>query len=183
MLPHHRPNRLQSLPVVVSGVWMLFLSMSKVFQMCNQDMRGGNAATAHYEQVSTGDTGHAESVRIRFNPKQITYQQLLQVFFNAAHDPTELNRQGPDDGNQYRSVIFYTTIEQQKIAQSYIKALTASHKFSSPIVTQIVPLQQFYPAEKYHQNYCAIHPDNPYIIINDMPKLKRLCNQFPALYQ
>jgi len=144
---------------------------------------GGNAATAHYEQVSTGDTGHAESVRIRFNPKQITYQQLLQVFFNAAHDPTELNRQGPDDGNQYRSVIFYTTIEQQKIAQSYIKALTASHKFSSPIVTQIVPLQQFYPAEKYHQNYCAIHPDNPYIIINDMPELKRLRNQFPALYQ
>ena len=144
---------------------------------------GGNAATAHYEQVSTGDTGHAESVRIRFNPKQITYQQLLQVFFNAAHDPTELNRQGPDDGNQYRSVIFYTTIEQQKIALSYIKALTASHKFDSPIVTQIVPLQQFYPAEQYHQNYCAIHSDNPYIIINDMPKLKRLRNQLPALYQ
>ncbi len=144
---------------------------------------GGNAATAHYEQVSTGETGHAESVRVRFNPNQITYQQLLQVFFNVAHDPTQLNRQGPDEGNQYRSVVFYTTIEQQKIAQSYIKTLTASHKFDFPIVTQIVPLQQFFPAEKYHQNYCAIHPADPYIIIHDMPKLKRLRNQFPALYQ
>ncbi len=144
---------------------------------------GGKAATAHYEQVSTGNTGHAESVRVRFNPNQITYQQLLQVFFTVAHDPTELNRQGPDEGNQYRSVVFYTTVEQEKIAQSSIKALTASHKFASPIVTQIVPLQQFYPAEKYHQNYCAIHPDDSYIIINDMPKLKRLRNQFPALYQ
>ena len=144
---------------------------------------GGKAATAHYEQVSNGNTGHAESVRVRFNPNQVTYQQLLQVFFYVAHDPTQLNRQGPDDGNQYRSVIFFTTIEQQQIAQSYIKTLTASHKFDSPIVTQIVPLQQFYPAEKYHQNYCAIHPADPYIIINDMPKLKRLRNQFPALYQ
>ncbi len=144
---------------------------------------GGKAATAHYEQVSNGNTGHAESVMVRFNPNQITYQQLLQVFFTVAHDPTEINRQGPDDGNQYRSVIFYTTIEQQNIAQSYIKALTASHKFDSPIVTQIVPLQQFYPAEKYHQDYCAMHPDNTYIIINDMPKLKRLRNQLPALYQ
>ena len=143
---------------------------------------GGKAATAHYEQVSNGNTGHAESVMVRFNPNQITYQQLLQVFFTVAHDPTEINRQGPDDGNQYRSVIFYTTIEQQNIAQSYIKALTASHKFDSPIVTQIVPLQQFYPAEKYHQDYCAMHPDNTYII-NDMPKLKRLRNQLPALYQ
>ena len=144
---------------------------------------GGKAATAHYEQVSNGNTGHAESVRVRFNPNQITYQQLLQMFFTVAHDPTELNRQGPDEGNQYRSMIFYTTPEQQKIAQSYIKVLTASHKFASPIVTQIVPLQQFYPAERYHQNYCAIHPDNPYIMINDMPKLKRLRNKFPALYQ
>ncbi len=144
---------------------------------------GGKAATAHYEQVSNGNTGHAESVMVRFNPNKITYQQLLYVFFNVAHDPTQLNRQGPDDGNQYRSVIFYTTNEQQKIAQSYIKALTASHKFDSPVVTQIVPLQQFYPAEKYHQNYLALHPTDPYIIINDMPKLKRLRNQFPAIYQ
>ncbi len=144
---------------------------------------GGKAATAHYEQVSNGNTGHAESVMVRFNPTKITYQQLLHVFFNVAHDPTQLNRQGPDDGNQYRSVIFYTTNEQQQIAQSYIKALTASHKFDSPVVTQIVLLQQFYPAEKYHQNYLALHPADPYIIINDMPKLKRLRNQFPALYQ
>ena len=144
---------------------------------------GGKAATAHYEQVSNGNNGHAESVRVRFNPNQVTYQQLLHVFFTVAHDPTQLNRQGPDEGNQYRSVIFYTTIEQQNIAQAYIKALTASHKFDSPIVTQIVPFQQFYPAEKYHQNYLVFHPVDPYIIINDMPKLKRLRNQFPALNQ
>jgi peptide-methionine (S)-S-oxide reductase len=144
---------------------------------------GGKAATAHYEQVSNGNTGHAESVRVRFNPNQVTYQQLLQVFFNVAHNPTELNRQGPDEGNQYRSVIFYTTIEQQKMAQSYINTLTASHKFDSTIVTQILPLLQFYPAEKYHQNYLALHPVDPYIIINDMPKLKQLRKQFPALYQ
>jgi peptide-methionine (S)-S-oxide reductase len=144
---------------------------------------GGKAATANYEQVSNGNTGHAESVKIRFNPNQVTYQQLLQVFFYVAHNPTELNRQGPDDGNQYRSVIFYTTIEQQKTAQSYVNTLTASHKFDAPIVTQILPLQQFYPAEKYHQNYLALHPSEPYIVINDMPKLKRLRNLFPALYQ
>ncbi|MCX6178870.1 MAG: peptide-methionine (S)-S-oxide reductase MsrA [Chlorobiales bacterium] len=143
---------------------------------------GGNASTAHYEQVSNGNTGHAESVQIRFNPEKITYQQLLQVFFSVAHDPTQLNRQGPDEGNQYRSVIFYTSREQQKIAQSYIRQLTSSHTYSSPIVTQIVPLQKFYTAENYHQNYLALHPDQPYIIINDMPKLAKLRSRFPALY-
>lgn len=144
---------------------------------------GGNAATAHYEQVSNGDTGHAESVRVRFNPAQVSYQQLLQVFFTVAHDPTQLNRQGPDYGSQYRSVIFYTDAEQQKIAQGYIQQLTAAHTFAAPIVTQVAPLQQFYPAEAYHQNYLALHPYQPYIVINDMPKIKQLRSQFPTLYQ
>ena len=144
---------------------------------------GGNAATAHYEQVSDGDTGHAESVRVRFNPAQVSFQQLLQVFFSVAHDPTELNRQGPDVGSQYRSVIFYTSTEQQKIAQSYIQQLTATRTFSSAIVTQIVPLAQFYPAEDYHQNFLALHPNKPYIVINDLPKLEQLRKKFPALYQ
>ena len=144
---------------------------------------GGNAATAHYEQVSNGDTGHAESVRVRFNPAQISYQQLLQVFFSVAHDPTQLNRQGPDTGSQYRSAIFFTSTEQQKFALSYIQQLTAAHTFSAPIVTQVVPLQQFYPAEEHHQNYLALHPYQPYIVFNDKPKLEQLRKQFPALYQ
>jgi peptide-methionine (S)-S-oxide reductase len=144
---------------------------------------GGAAATAHYEQVSDGNTGHAESVRVRFNPQQISYQQLLQVFFSVAHDPTELNRQGPDSGSQYRSAIFYTSTEQQKVAQNYIQQLTVARTYSAPIVTQVVPLQQFYPAEAHHQNYLALHPYQPYIMFNDMPKLEQLRKQFPALYQ
>jgi peptide-methionine (S)-S-oxide reductase len=143
---------------------------------------GGSAATAHYEMVSTGDTGHAESVRVRFDPAQVSYQQLLQVFFSVAHDPTQFNRQGPDVGSQYRSVIFYADAAQQKAAQDYIRQLTAAHTYSSPIVTQVVPLQQFYPAEEHHQNYLALHPYQPYIVINDMPKLDRLHGEFPALY-
>ena len=144
---------------------------------------GGNAATAHYGQVSNGDTGHAEAVRVRFDPAQISYRQLLQVFFSVAHDPTQLNRHGPDTGSQYRSAIFYTGAEQQEIAQSYIRQLTAAHSFAAPIVTQVVPLQQFYPAEEYHQNYLALHPYQPYIVLYDMPKLEQLRKQFPALYQ
>jgi peptide-methionine (S)-S-oxide reductase len=144
---------------------------------------GGSAASANYERVSEGNTGHAESVRVRFDPARVSYQQLLQVFFSVAHDPTELNRQGPDIGSQYRSAIFYTSAEQQQIAQSYIRQLTAKRIFSAPIVTQVVPLQQFYPAEDYHQNYLALHPYQPYIVFNDMPKLEQLRKQFPALYQ
>lgn len=144
---------------------------------------GGSAATAHYKQVGKGDTGHAESVRIHFNPAQVSYQQLLQIFFSVAHDPTQLNRQGPDVGSQYRSVVFYTSTEQQKQAQSYIEQLTAARTFSAPIVTQAVPLEEFYPAEDYHQNYLALHPKQPYIVFNDMPRLERLHRQFPALYQ
>ncbi len=144
---------------------------------------GGNAATAHYEQVSEGSTGHAESVRVRFDPAMVSYQQLLQVFFSVAHDPTQLNRQGPDVGSQYRSAIFYTSTEQQKVAQDFILKLTAARAFSAPIVTQVVPLQQFYPAEDYHQNFLALHPNKPYIVINDLPKVEHLRKRFPALYQ
>ena len=144
---------------------------------------GGSASTAHYEMVSEGNTGHAESVRVRFDPARVSYQQLLQVFFSVAHDPTQLNRQGPDAGSQYRSVIFYANAEQQQIAQSYIRQLTAAHTYAAPIVTQVVPLQQFYPAEEHHQNYLALHPYQPYIVFNDMPKLEHLRKQFPALYQ
>jgi peptide-methionine (S)-S-oxide reductase len=144
---------------------------------------GGNADTAHYEEVSGGHTGHAESVRVRFDPAKVSYEQLLQVFFSVAHNPTELNRQGPDTGTQYRSAIFYTSADQQKVAQSYIQKLTAAKTFSSPIVTQLTPLQQFYPAEDYHQNYLALHPYQPYIVFNDMPKLGQLKKQFPGLYQ
>jgi len=144
---------------------------------------GGAAATAHYEMVSEGTTGHAESVRVRFDPAKVSYQQLLEVFFSVAHDPTQLNRQGPDSGSQYRSAIFYTSPEQQKIAQSFIQQLTAARTFSDPIVTQVVPLQQFYPAEEHHQNYLALHPYQPYIVFNDMPKLNQLREKFPALYQ
>lgn len=144
---------------------------------------GGSAETAHYNQVSKGNTGHAESVRIRFDPATISYQQLLEVFFKVAHDPTERNRQGPDEGGQYRSVIFYTSPEQQQIAQDYIRQLIAAHAFSAPIVTQVVPLPEFYPAEEYHQNFYALHRYMGYIVAYDVPKLKRLREQFPALYQ
>ena len=144
---------------------------------------GGNAATAHYDLVSNGDTGHAESVQVRFDPTRVSYQQLLQVFFSVAHDPTQLNRQGPDSGTQYRSAIFYTSAEQQNTAQGYIQQLTAKRTFSAPVVTQVVPLQQFYPAEEYHQNYLALHPYQPYIVYNDKPKVEQLHKQFPALFQ
>ena len=144
---------------------------------------GGNAATAHYEMVSEGNTGHAESVRVQYDPTQVSYQQLLQVFFYVAHNPTELNRQGPDTGSQYRSAIFYANAEQEKIAHDYIQQLTATHRFPSPIVTQVVPLKQFYPAEEHHQNYLALHPYQPYIVFNDLPKLDRLQRTFPDIYR
>lgn len=142
---------------------------------------GGSAASANYEAVSTGRSGHAEAVRVRFDPAKVSYRQLLQVFFGVAHDPTQLNRQGPDVGSQYRSAIFHVDAAQQKVAQEFIGELTAARTYSSPIVTQVVPLVQFYPAEDYHQNYLALHPYQPYIVIHDMPKLDRLRRDFPAL--
>ncbi len=144
---------------------------------------GGNADKANYEAVSSGRTGHAEAVRVRFNPAQVSYQQLLQVFFVVAHDPTQLNRQGPDVGSQYRSAIFFTDAGQQKAATEQVQKLTAERTFGKPIVTQIAALQQFYPAEAYHQNYLALHPTQPYIVIHDLPKIEQLRKQFPALYQ
>lgn len=144
---------------------------------------GGNADKANYEAVSSGRTGHAEAVRVRFNPAQVSYQQLLEVFFVVAHDPTQLNRQGPDVGSQYRSAIFFTDAEQQKTATDQIQKLTAERTFGKPIVTQISALQQFYPAEGYHQNYLALHSTQPYIVINDLPKIEHLRKRFPALYQ
>lgn len=144
---------------------------------------GGSAATANYEQVSNGNTGHAESVRVRFDPAQVSYQQLLEVFFSVAHDPTQMNRQGPDFGSQYRSAIFYTSAEQQQLVRRHIQLLTAAQAFSDPVVTQVVPLQQFYPAEDYHQNYLALHPNQPYIVMHDLPKLSQLRKQFSTLYR
>src|SRR5438045_3584620 len=128
---------------------------------------GGSAKSAEYETVSTGETGHAESVQIVYDPSQITYGELLRVFFSVAHDPTQLNRQGPDEGTQYRSSIFYSTDEQKHIAESYIAQLDGAKVFPHKIVTQVVPLQAFYPAEGYHQNYAALHPNQPYIMFND----------------
>jgi peptide-methionine (S)-S-oxide reductase len=142
---------------------------------------GGSAATAHYTVVSSGATGHAESVKITYDSSKITYGQLLKVFFAVAHDPTELNRQGPDEGTQYRSSIFYTTPEQQAVAQAYIKQLDSAKVFRRPIVTKVVPLDGFYPAEAYHQNYLVNHRTNPYIVYNDLPKLDRLEKEFPEL--
>jgi|SRR3954468_3987090 peptide-methionine (S)-S-oxide reductase len=144
---------------------------------------GGSVASPDYEEVSSGNTGHAESVKITFDPSQISYGQLLKVFFSVAHDPTQLNRQGPDSGTQYRSVIFYGNEEQQRIAQAYIAQLDQAKLFSAPIVTQAVPLKAFYIAEAYHQNYATLHPDNPYIAINDAPKVEHLRLQFPDLYK
>ena len=143
---------------------------------------GGAAKTADYELVSNGDTGHAESVKITYDPSQITYGQLLRVFFSVAHDPTQLNRQGPDSGTQYRSSIFYASDEQKRIAEAYIAQLDKAKIFPRPIVTQVVPLKGFYPAEAYHQNYAAQHPNNPYIVFNDAPKVAHLQQQFPDLY-
>ena len=143
---------------------------------------GGAAKTAEYELVSQGDTGHAESVKIVYDPSQITYGQLLRVFFSVAHDPTQLNRQGPDTGSQYRSSIFYGNEEQKRIAEAYIAQLDNAKVFPRRIVTQVVALKAFYPAEAYHQNYAALHPDNPYIVYNDAPKVAHLQQQFPDLY-
>jgi peptide-methionine (S)-S-oxide reductase len=143
---------------------------------------GGGAKTAEYEVVSTGLTGHAESVKITYDPSQITYGELLRVFFSVAHDPTELNRQGPDSGTQYRSVIFYNNDEEKRIAEAYIAQLEQAKVFQRRIVTQVVPLKAFYPAEAYHQDYATHHPDSPYIMFNDAPKVAHLKQQFPDLY-
>jgi peptide-methionine (S)-S-oxide reductase len=144
---------------------------------------GGAASTAHYEMTSRGDTGHAESVRIAFDPRKITYGKILQIYFSVAHDPTEINRQGPDDGTQYRSAIFPTSEAQARVAKDYIGELNAAHAFSSPIVTTIEPGKTFYPAEAYHQDFLARNPTYPYILFNDLPKVEALKRLFPEAYR
>jgi peptide-methionine (S)-S-oxide reductase len=144
---------------------------------------GGSLENAHYQLVGNGDTGHAESVKIVYDPALLTYGQILMIFFSVAHNATELNKQGPDWGAQYRSSVFYASEEQRKIAAAYIAQLDAAKVYSQKIVTQVVPLSGFYPAEGYHQDYVKHHPDNPYIAINDLPKLVSLKKQFPELYR
>jgi peptide-methionine (S)-S-oxide reductase len=142
---------------------------------------GGDKSTAHYETVSTGRTGHAESVKITYDPSKVTLGQILMVYFSVAHDPTELNRQGPDSGTQYRSAIFYQTLDQKRIAEAYIQQLNEAHVFRSAIVTQVTPLSGFFAAEGYHQHYLDNNPNNPYIVYNDLPKLAALKKQYPQL--
>ncbi|CAN5591177.1 peptide-methionine (S)-S-oxide reductase MsrA [soil metagenome] len=143
---------------------------------------GGETKNPSYEQVSEGDTGYAESVKVTFDPSKVTYVQLLTVFFSVAHDPTELNRQGPDSGTQYRSAIFYTGAEQRKLALDYIDAINRSKALPKPVVTEVSSLKTFYEAEAYHQDYLAHHPKEPYIVINDAPKVADLKARFPDLY-
>ena len=143
---------------------------------------GGTVTSPSYEEVSSGRTGHAESVRVVYDPSQVTYGQLLRVFFSVGHDPTQKNRQGPDVGTQYRSAIFYMTDSQKRIASAYIDQLTKAKSFSKPIVTEVSPLKEFNIAEAYHQNYATLHPYDPYIVINDAPKVAALKRELAVLY-
>jgi peptide-methionine (S)-S-oxide reductase len=144
---------------------------------------GGGGATANYDAVSEGKTEHAEAVKVTFDPAKVSYTQLLSIFFSVVHDPTQLNRQGPDVGPQYRSAIFYANEEQKKLAEQYIDAINKSKVFDKPVVTQVVPLKQFYDAEAYHQDYLRRNPDNPYIVAHDLPKLAALKEKFKDLYK
>ncbi len=164
------------------GVQAVFQHVKGV-QTAISGYSGGSSSTAKYLVVGTGWTGHAESVQITYDPAKISYGQLLRIFFSVAHDPTQLNRQGPDTGPQYRSVIFYANDEQKQIAELYISQLERAGSLPSPIVTQVVPLKGFYRAESYHQDYAKLHPYNPYIAINDAPKVEHLREEFPDLYR
>ncbi len=164
------------------GVEAVFESLKGV-KDAKSGYTGGDAKSANYDAVSDGDTRHAEAVFVTYDPQQITYSQLLAVFFTVAHDPTELNRQGPDVGPQYRSAIFYTDADQKKLAEEYIAAIDKSARFKSKVVTQVVALEKFYDAEAYHQNYLVRNPRQPYIVQHDMPKLEDLKKKFPELYK
>jgi peptide-methionine (S)-S-oxide reductase len=144
---------------------------------------GGDKSTAHYDMVSTETTGHAESVEITFDPTQVSYGQLLRLYFSVAHDPTQLNRQGPDSGPSYRSEIFTTSPAQERVARAYIQQLDAAKIYAHPIVTKVEPLKAFYPAEDYHQDYLIHHPNQPYIVFNDLPKIEALKHVYPELYR
>lgn len=166
-----------------------FWGMSAVFEHLKgvsdvvSGFSGGSAATADYELISSGLTGHAESVKITYDPSKISYGQLLKIYFFVAHDPTQLNRQGPDSGRQYRSVIFFANDEQNQIALNYINQLNKAHIFPKQIVTQLVPLKGFYKAQEYHQHFIDRNPNYPYVVVNDLPKLAQLKSQFPNLYK
>jgi len=163
----------------VQGVYQYTKGVKKVLS----GYSGGDKSTADYEKVGTGRTGHAESVQIVFDPKEISYGEILRIYFSVAHDPTELDRQGPDVGTQYRSAIFYGDAEQQRIAQAYIAQLEKARAFRRPIVTRVDPLKGFYPAEAYHQDFLILNPRYPYIVINDLPKIANLKRLFPAQYR
>lgn len=163
------------------GVEAVFEHLKGVAQAVS-GYSGGSANTARYERVSSGGTGHAEAVRVSYDPSRITYGQLLKVFFSVAHDPTELNRQGPDIGTQYRSAIFYANDEQKRVAEAYIAQLQAARAFARPIVTRVNPLKAFYEAEPYHQDYLVRNPTQPYIVMHDLPKLANLQRQYPDMY-
>ena len=163
------------------GVQAVFVSVRGVVS-ATSGYAGGDKRTADYETVSTGRTGHAESVRVVFDRARISYGQLLRIFFSVAHDPTQLNQQGPDVGTQYRSAIFYADAVQQKVAKAYIEQLDAAKVFHGKIVTDVTPLNGFYEAESYHQDYFFAHPLQPYILINDRPKVEALKQQFPDLF-
>ncbi len=166
-----------------------FWGMQELFEHVHGVVRvvagysGGTAATATSDQVNTETTGHAESVEITFDPSLVSYETLLDVFFRVAHDPTQLNRQGPDVGRSYRSAVFYESAAQRRAAETLIARLTAAHVYAAPIVTQVVPLRGFYRAEAYHQDYAVRHPDDPYIVTNDLPKVQHLREAFPRLYR
>jgi peptide-methionine (S)-S-oxide reductase len=144
---------------------------------------GGTKDTARYNVVSAGSTGHAESVQVTYDPRQISYGRILQIYFSVAHNPTELNRQGPDEGTQYRSAIFFADPEQQRVAQAYIAQLDKAGTFKQPIATQLTKYDAFYPAEAYHQDYATMHPESPYIYYNDLPKVENLKKLFPEVYR
>jgi len=181
------PARTHSETVVLAGG--CFWGVQGVFQHVKGVTRalsgyaGGAAATAHYELTSRGDTGHAEAVEVTFDPARISLGRILQIYFAVAHDPTELNRQGPDHGTQYRSAIFPQDDEQAKVARGYIAQLDAAHAFRAPIVTSIEPGKKFYPAEGYHQDFLTLNPDYPYIVINDLPKIAALQRLYPQAYR
>ncbi len=163
----------------VQGVYEHVRGVTKVVS----GYAGGSGATAQYETVGRGNTGHAESVQITFDPAQISYGEILRIAFSVVHDPTELDRQGPDYGSQYRSAIFFADESQKQIAQSYIEQLNAQHAFGKPIVTRLEPLKGFYPAESYHQDFLVRHPTHPYIAYNDLPKVENLKRIFPEVYR
>ncbi len=164
------------------GVEAVFEHLKGV-HLAESGYSGGSGAFPSYEVVSSGKTGHAESVQVVYDPAQISYEQLLQVFFRVAHDPTQLNRQGPDVGTQYRSAIFYRNAAQKSAAEAYVSELTRTKAYRSPIVTEVAPLKRFYLAEAYHQGYMERHPDQPYVVFNDAPKLVHLQREFPQLYR